>query len=702
MLSTRLRPYQQRVVDKLDEQISEGKRSLVIPLPTGAGKTVIGAYLMDRARSQGLTGWFVTHTVILASQTVDRFAEYGLKAGLIQAANTRDEHEPILVTGVQTLQARDYANIGGRFRCHPDKCDAKCDGRVCETLYSESFPASAKVPQVLVIDECDLGFKYSRRVARKVLEDGGLVIGLTATPYSNFMSLSYESIVESPTMDVLTGEDEPLVPLRAWQSVEVYDMKSARTGVDYTPGADGEFTGAQLDRGFQSRVLGDVPEVWAEKTADMLERNGKPPQTMVIVSRKKEGRLIVDLLNERTDYKAELTTADDAKNGANSTDAIIDRWKSGETTFLVAIDKVGRGFDVPSALVLVLIRPIVSPSLLIQILGRVVRSDDGKGEARVIDCGGNFDRLMHHFRRHYYDGPQGFAFPKPHDGGADRKPRKCPLCGFALLGYPPQCPECKADLTQEIDIKEVDAEVMEVNLGPSLMEQDFWRHNDLDVDALASALDDEGLIWRLCLEDAALKSHWKPVSAVLEEARHAYSLICTPIDHVECSWRSWKKCAVAKTVPNCRVDPPESDYNQLMRELRCERHDHRPSFPGNYLYHIGQCLPSSPLPQELASLLVAKRSVRSMRRRMYEPQSVRCKCCNRFIPSRFMRTKSNKYGYTTVCPECKSVKGSFHRRCSICSKCEHAVRQMTQFATTHTYNETTPMALDFCDRCQPW
>ena len=699
MLSTQLRPYQQTVVDKLDEQIKAGKRSLVIPLPTGAGKTVIGAYLLDRAKSQGLTGWFATHTVILAAQTVDRFAEYGLTTGLVQADNTRDEHEPILVTAVQTIQARDYARIGKRLPCSPDKCNAKCDGRVCDTLYSESFPDDARVPQILIIDECDLGFKYIRRAARKVLENGGIVIGLTATPYSNFMSLSYEAVIECPTMDALTGEGAPLVPMRAWESSKVFDMTSDN-GKPYKPNGEGDYTSAQLDKGFRSELLGDVPEVWKEKTADLLEAEGKPPQTIVIVSRKKEGRLIADLLNERTEYKAELTSADDGHNGNATTDEILARWKSGETTFLVAIDKVGRGFDVPSVMVIVLIRPIASPSLFVQVLGRVVRSDEGKTEARVIDCGGNFDRLMSSFRRHFYQGPDGFAFPKPVEPRDERKPRVCPVCKFALIGYPEVCPECKTELTQSVELAEFDAEVFEVNLGPTPLEEEFWASNDLDVEALQRFFDRPDKLWQMCLANAAHEKDWMPVAALIASARHDFATMSTPIDHIECTWTGFKKCTVAKTVPGCGVYPDDFDMADYMRSIRCEIHDHRPAFPGSYHYHIGSCLPRSPMPESLKSLLVVKRAIRRSRDRLYEPSSVRCACCGRFAQLRWMRTNKNKYGYVKNCPECRAG-GVKHDRCSGCRRCRYAVRKMTEFVSP--YGRQGSMLMDhYCERCQPW
>jgi DNA repair protein RadD len=46
---TKLRPYQREVIAKLDEAIAAGKRRIILVAPTGAGKTIIAAAIIQAA-----------------------------------------------------------------------------------------------------------------------------------------------------------------------------------------------------------------------------------------------------------------------------------------------------------------------------------------------------------------------------------------------------------------------------------------------------------------------------------------------------------------------------------------------------------------------------------------------------------------------------------------------------------------------------
>jgi DNA repair protein RadD len=46
---TELRPYQRDVIAELDEAIAAGKRRIILVAPTGAGKTIIAAAIIQAA-----------------------------------------------------------------------------------------------------------------------------------------------------------------------------------------------------------------------------------------------------------------------------------------------------------------------------------------------------------------------------------------------------------------------------------------------------------------------------------------------------------------------------------------------------------------------------------------------------------------------------------------------------------------------------
>ena len=73
-----LRDYQTDAIDKLRESLRSGKRRPVIQAPTGAGKTVIAAAIIEMARAKGKRVLFCVPALELINQTVDRFARNGI------------------------------------------------------------------------------------------------------------------------------------------------------------------------------------------------------------------------------------------------------------------------------------------------------------------------------------------------------------------------------------------------------------------------------------------------------------------------------------------------------------------------------------------------------------------------------------------------------------------------------------------------
>jgi DNA repair protein RadD len=50
---TELRPYQRDVIAELNEAIAAGKRRIILVAPTGAGKTIIAAAIIQAAIATG-------------------------------------------------------------------------------------------------------------------------------------------------------------------------------------------------------------------------------------------------------------------------------------------------------------------------------------------------------------------------------------------------------------------------------------------------------------------------------------------------------------------------------------------------------------------------------------------------------------------------------------------------------------------------
>src|SRR2546423_4620694 len=98
------RPYQYEAVAALLAATARGVRRPLLVLPTGTGKTIVFALLVQRRRGRSL---ILAHRDELIQQAVDklRLVDPTLPLGVMQAA--RDEHTaPTVVASVQTLSRR--------------------------------------------------------------------------------------------------------------------------------------------------------------------------------------------------------------------------------------------------------------------------------------------------------------------------------------------------------------------------------------------------------------------------------------------------------------------------------------------------------------------------------------------------------------------------------------------------------------------
>src|SRR6516165_614843 len=104
-----LRPDQSEALDNLRQAIVEGDRHVVMQAPTGFGKTVLSAELVNSARRKARRVTFVVPAISLIDQTVEMFASQGITdVGVIQANHRQtDGCMPVQIASVQSLQKRD-------------------------------------------------------------------------------------------------------------------------------------------------------------------------------------------------------------------------------------------------------------------------------------------------------------------------------------------------------------------------------------------------------------------------------------------------------------------------------------------------------------------------------------------------------------------------------------------------------------------
>ena len=398
-----LRPYQQDALTALQSAWSMGESSVCVSAPTGWGKTAFACDIARRETAQGGRTWFVCHLTTLIEQTAQRFVEYGVYPGVVQGANTHHTHNSVLVCSAQTLQARDFAGIGGSLPC-VDSCPKACNARVCEAVYEEVVEGT-NVPDLLILDEAHIGFKYPRRVARCVLVNGGRVVGLSATPYSRWMIRSFDALLTTTSTEQL-ADTGSLVPPAYREARPLYGTLGNARGA----GEEADWSSAQLREAVLHKTLGEIPSIWL---SEVEARYGRAVPTLVSVPLIDIGQKLAAQFDEVTDYRFEVVSARDGKDGLPTTDEVLRRFDRGETTGMISVAKLAIGFDRPEVQCVVLARPYATLTPFVQMVGRGLRPHEGKTDCLILDHAGNWARLGDAFQKHYADGPTDFGRP-PH------------------------------------------------------------------------------------------------------------------------------------------------------------------------------------------------------------------------------------------------------------------------------------------------
>ncbi|MHA6687028.1 DEAD/DEAH box helicase [Mesorhizobium sp. A556] len=109
-----LHDHQDHALELLRHSLATGHKRPMLQAPTGAGKTVIGAAIVEGAMAKGNPVLFVVPFLSLVDQTVERLNEQGITSiGIMQADHPgTDPDQPIQVATIQTLIHRRIPRAG--------------------------------------------------------------------------------------------------------------------------------------------------------------------------------------------------------------------------------------------------------------------------------------------------------------------------------------------------------------------------------------------------------------------------------------------------------------------------------------------------------------------------------------------------------------------------------------------------------------
>ena len=341
---TELRPYQQDIIAKVEQRIAAGEQRIIIVAPTGAGKTVIGAALINSATDKKVV--VLAHTREIIKQTAEKLFAYDIEHGIVQAGFASKPWLRVQIASVQTLWAR-----------------AMRTNRM-------ELPAA----DLLIVDECH---HAPAGTYRKIIAayPNAVLIGLTATPCrgdGRGLGGVFDTIIECPQVAELIAQ-KYLVKTRHYAPADP-DLK----GVEVRTG---DYVEAQLaERMDRSDLVGDIVSHW--------HRYGERRRTVCFAVNVPHSLHICDEFLKSGVRAAHL----DGSTPKAQRDAVLARLAAGELDVVTNCMVLTEGWDMPDVGCCILARPTRKMGLYRQMAGRVLRPAPNKYDAIVLDHSGTVFR----------------------------------------------------------------------------------------------------------------------------------------------------------------------------------------------------------------------------------------------------------------------------------------------------------------------
>lgn len=338
-----LRDYQRDSIAAINAAEDEGLRQLLTVLPTGAGKTIVFASVLQERIARG-PALVLAHRDELIRQAADKIqmVDHRMPVGIWKAERNQ-WRAPIVVGSVQTLsrESRLKAVPPGHFR-------------------------------TIIIDEAHHATGPSYKRILKYLgafdRDDVLTLGYTATPVSGLGSVFQKEVYRKEILDLIL--DGYLCDLRAKTVHLEADFSKLHT-------RNGDFVEEELEQLFREA--------------------GAPAVTVRAYREHAEGRkALVFTPSVATAYEMadEFTRqgipadAIDGETPLARRQLLLKQFKSGAIRVLANCAVLTEGFDEPSIDCVIIARPTKSKVLYAQCLGRGTRLHPGKEDCLVLDLAG--------------------------------------------------------------------------------------------------------------------------------------------------------------------------------------------------------------------------------------------------------------------------------------------------------------------------
>lgn len=404
-----LREHQTQAMALLRQSLGAGHKRPIVQAPTGFGKTIMAAAIVEGARAKGNRVMFCVPSLSLIDQTVQAFWREGIRdVGVIQADHPMtDYRKPVQVCSVQTIQRRKHLP-------HAD---------------------------VVVIDEAHNWFKFYE----KWFESWNAIpfIGLTATPWTKGLGKHFDDLIIAATTDDLIGRGF-LSPFRVYAPSHP-DLSGVRT-------IAGDYAEDDL-----AKVMDQIPLI--ADVVDTWKRLGQDRPTLCFAVNRAHAKH----LQRRFEQSGIPAGYIDAYTNAQDREEVRKQFARGEIKVVCNVGCLTTGVDWDVRCI-ILARPTKSEILFTQIIGRGLRTAEGKDFCLILDHSDTHLRL-------------GFVTDICHETLDDGKhkestekrkellPKECPECAYLKPPKVSTCPQCGFKPERQPGVHEADGELQELQQG---------------------------------------------------------------------------------------------------------------------------------------------------------------------------------------------------------------------------------------------
>jgi len=400
------RYYQQEAHDSVWDYLRNQSGSPLVVLPTGAGKSLVIAMLVEQARKYDARVIVLQHRKELIQQNAEKIQ--------------------ILLPGIPI-----GINSAG-LRRHSFDQDVICAG--IQSVYGKAHEFGKR--ELIIVDEAHLLSEKSDSMYGKFLSEireinpKARLVGLTATPFRTgegpicgrhklFQRICYEA----QTGDLIQqGFLCPVTNKPAAASVDTSQIRKTKN----------EFVGVAVEQAF------DTDDNVAAACDEIVAKCHDRHSVLVFASGVHHAEGVAECLRGITGETVVVVTGDTLPF---MREGYIEKFQLGQLRWLVNCDVLTTGFDAPCIDGIAVLRATMSPGLFAQIVGRGLRKHDSKTDCLVLDFGENI-------KRHgslddpEYGRASGAARGEGKKSEANGRGKECFNCGIDVAANARICSEC--------------------------------------------------------------------------------------------------------------------------------------------------------------------------------------------------------------------------------------------------------------------